>query len=78
MVQRGLLTKEDAADLIQQAEQDAAIATAQAAAVQAVAAQIAAVQQAPIAPELKRTDAVRVTYIPETVKAQLRDELRRK
>lgn len=76
MVQRGLLTKEDAADLIQQAEQDAAIANAQAAAVQAVAAQVAAAQQAPLAPELNTEDAVRVTYIPETVKAQLRDELR--
>lgn len=78
MVQRGLLTKEDAADLIQQAEEDAATARAQAATVQAVVAQVAAVQAAPASPETDAAseDAVRVTYIPETVKAQLRDELR--
>ena len=74
----GLLTKEDAADLIQQAEEDAAMVRAQAATVQAVVAQVAAGQAAPTSPEVDAAseDAVRVTYIPETVKAQLRDELR--
>ena len=78
MVQRGLLTKEDAADLIQQAEEDAAIARAQATALQAVAAQVAAVQNAPSNPEYipEPDDAVRVTYIPESVRAQIRDELK--
>ena len=58
LVQRGVLSKEDAADLIQQAEADAAAARAQA--------------QASTVPD----DAVRVTYIPEVVKDQIRDDLR--
>ena len=56
LVQRGVLSKEDAADLIHQAEADAASARAQAAAV----------------PD----DAVRVTYIPQVVKDEIRDDLR--
>jgi Putative porin len=85
MVARGLLPKEDADELIKQAEADAAEAHAQAAAEQAAAIQ-AAVAQAisqlqaaqafdPVA-ALGGEDAVRVTYIPEVVKAQLRDEIR--
>ena len=61
LVQRGVLTKEDAADLIRQAEADAAAARVQAAAAQA-------------APPSE--DTVRVTYIPEVVKDQIRDDLR--
>jgi len=61
LVQRGVLTKEDAADLIRQAEADAAAARAQASAAQA-------------APP--SDDTVRVTYIPEVVKDQIRDDLR--
>jgi hypothetical protein len=85
MVARGLLPKEDADELIKQAEADAAEARAQAAAEQAAAIQ-AAVAQAisqlqaaqafdPVA-ALGGEDTVRVTYIPEVVKAQLRDEIR--
>ena len=61
LVQRGALTKEDAADLIRLAEADAATAQAQAAAAQ-------------VAPP--SDDTVRVTYIPEVVKDQIRDDLR--
>jgi len=59
LVQRNVLSKEDAADLIQQAEADA------------VAARQAAAQVAPAS-----EDTVRVTYIPEVVKDQIRDDLR--
>ena len=58
LVQRGVLAKEDAADLIKQAEADAVAAKAQA--------------QAATVPD----DAVRVTYIPEVVKDEIRDDLR--
>lgn len=61
LVERGVLTKEDAGELIRMAEADAAAARAQAAAAQA-------------APPSE--DAVRVTYIPEVVKDQIRDDLR--
>jgi len=95
LVQRGVLTKEDASELIKQAEADAAEAQAQA---EAAKAAIAAVQSAsstgqlapaPLFPDgpmplagMSETgegtdDGVRVTYIPETVKAQIRDELKR-
>jgi hypothetical protein len=85
MVARGLLPKEDADELIKQAEADAAEARAQAAAEQAAAIQQAVAQAVaamraeqafdPVA-ALGAEDAVRVTYIPEVVKAQLRDEIR--
>ena len=61
LVQRHVLSKEDAADLIKQAEEDAASARLQA----------SALNPPPIT-----DDTVRVTYIPETVKAQMRDEIR--
>lgn len=61
LVQRGVLTKEDAAELIQQAEEDAAKARAQAA--------------APTPPP-PAEDEVRVTYVPEVVKSQIRDEIK--
>lgn len=87
LVQRGALTKEDAAELIRMAENDAEVARAQAAsaqqtaaaaevrasAAQAAVAQIAAV---PTAPAQADDEDVRVTYVPEIVKQQLRDEIR--
>jgi hypothetical protein len=92
MVQRGLLTKEDAADLIKQAEDDASVAREQSAATQAAAEQAVTAAQAVIAaqaqsagqqePSLddefahKSDDPVRVTYIPEYVKAQMREEIK--
>lgn len=80
MVAKGLLTKEDAAELIAQAEQDTAIARTQTQADAAAVAQEVvrqAVEQR-IIPEAPAPtdDAVRVTYIPEVVKKQIRDELR--
>ncbi len=64
LVERGVLTKQDADELIQQAEEDAATARAQAAAA--------------AAPTLSAPtdDEVRVTYVPEVVKAQIRDEIK--
>lgn len=58
LVQKGVLTHEDANELIKQAEEDAAAARMLAA--------------APPASD----DSVRVTYIPEIVKQQLRDQLK--
>lgn len=80
MVAKGLLTKEEAAELINQAEQDAAIARTQAQADAAAVAQ-EVVRQAVATNTLPDNappsdDAVRVTYIPEIVKKQIRDEVR--
>lgn len=72
LVQRGVLSKEDASDLIQQAETDAAIAKE--AAAQAAQAQAAQAQAAAAKPVTD--DTVRVTYIPEVVKDEIRDDLR--
>ncbi len=83
LVQRGILTAEDAKEMIvqAQAEADAARAQAQAdmfavaqvAAVQAASDQIAVAQaqNAPASP-----DDVRVTYIPEPVKMQIKEEIK--
>ena len=69
MVKRGLITKEDAADLIKQAEQEAATAqaTAQASSAQAAAAASAAPSE---------DDTVNVPYVPDVVKNQIRDEVK--
>jgi hypothetical protein len=78
LVERGILTKQDAQELIRQAQDDAAVARAQADAMQhdvvvaQEAAQIAVQQTAP-PPE---DGQVRVTYIPESVKAQMREEIK--
>lgn len=66
LVQKGILTQAEAADMIKQAEADAATA---ATAAQAVATQ-AAVAPAPAA------DDLRVTYIPEVVRNQMRDQIK--
>jgi hypothetical protein len=88
LVERGVLTKDDSADLIKLAEQDAAEAKVRAAAQQdaaiqaAVAQAVATLQQQPPqfspAPDLMppEQDAMRVTYIPEPVKAQLREDIK--
>ncbi|MBS0659372.1 MAG: putative porin [Verrucomicrobia bacterium] len=74
LVQRGVLTKEDAEELIRQAEQDAVSARIQAQA-DAGAAAARALAQRKAAPPADE-DTVRVTYIPEFVKKQIRDDLR--
>ncbi len=77
LVQRGALTQQDAADLIKLAEQDAQMARAQQ---QVLAETQAAVQMqqaaavAPVPPAAE--DEYRVTYVPETVKDQIRDQLK--
>ncbi len=91
LVERGVLPKEDAEALIKQAEADAVLAREQMVATQAAVAEAQAVvsQAAPILaipPQLPPTpdippfagaeSAVRVTYIPESVKAQIRDEIK--
>ncbi|MFN0078598.1 MAG: putative porin [Prosthecobacter sp.] len=74
LVQKGVLSQGEAADLIQGAEQDAAFAKAQA---QALAETQAAVMSQNAQPAVEPdSDEVRVTYIPEAVKAQIRDQLR--
>jgi len=69
LVERNVLSKEDAADLIKQAEQDAVVARNQ-------AVQDAVVAAKAQAPDAAPEDAVRVTYVPEVVKAQMRDEIK--
>jgi hypothetical protein len=73
LVERGILSKQDSEDLIKQAEQDAVQARvdAQQSAVQA--AQVAVAQSIPPPPS---EDSVRVTYIPEVVKNQMRDQIK--
>jgi hypothetical protein len=84
MVKRNLLTKEDAADLIKQAEQEADAARAQARAAEAAAqkvdlvadqAQKAALAAATATPAPSNEEEVRVPYVPEVVKNQIRDEV---
>ncbi|HZP60894.1 MAG TPA: putative porin, partial [Opitutaceae bacterium] len=90
LVERRLITREDADKLIRQAEDEAAEARAQAAATQLVLAhsaqveaqvkqvaqqQAAATPAAP-APASVSDNAIHVTYVPEVVKAQLRDQIK--
>lgn len=78
LVERGVLTKEDATELMKQAEADTQAARAQAQAdAQDAVAQVATQltkASAPVPPP--DDDTVRVTYIPEFVKAQLRDQIK--
>ncbi len=79
LVQRGLLPKEDADELIKQAENDAVVARAQAQAdAESAAAQAVAQSQVQNGPDPvgANDDAVRVTYVPEVVKAQIRDQIK--
>lgn len=83
LVEKNLLTKEDAAGLIEQAEADAVAARAQTEVTQALVTQVAPLlaipPQAPPTPEIAPYSGqkpVRVTYIPESVKAQIRDDIK--
>ncbi len=76
LVQKGVLGAEDAAELIKQAEADAMVARAQAVAVEQVAASVQNAPQQPPEPDPYLDDSMRVTYIPENVKAELRDQIR--
>ncbi len=66
LVQKGILTQDEANVLIQQAENDAAQAQAQAAAIAA----------APTPLDPITGGETRVTYVPETVKNEMRDQIR--
>lgn len=70
MVKRGLITKADAEGLIKQAEAEAAAATAAAAPVPAAAPGGTTVAVP------NRDGTVRVQYVPEMVRKQIRDEVR--
>ena len=67
LVERGVLSKEDADGLIKQAEADAAQAHAEASAAQAAATQAVAAQSAS-EPAPASDDEMRVTYVPDVVK----------
>ena len=83
MVKKGLLDKEEAAELIAQAEQDTILARNQTRLDAATATQMVLEQavKEKVIPSLDTGFAVpdsemRVTYIPDTVKKQIRDDLR--
>jgi hypothetical protein len=80
LVKRGVLTQEDADNLTKQAQEDAATARAQsqadaAAASQAVVSQVAE-KAAQMTPPPPTDDEVRVPYVPEVVKQEMRDEIK--
>ncbi|MGH6643466.1 MAG: putative porin, partial [Bradyrhizobium sp.] len=78
-VERGVLTKEDAVELIQQAEADAQVAQQQVTATQAAIteAQQAAQQAIALTPPPPEDDgSVRVTYVPAIVKNQISEQVR--
>ena len=79
LVQRGILTKEDAGDLIRQAQEDAKNAAQQAQATQQASQQAAAAQQMAVeaAAPPSSDDSVSVSYVPEIVKSEMRDEIKR-
>lgn len=76
LVQRGVLTKEDAADLLQMAEADAATARSREEETRTAAVEAARQAAAEVAPEPLPDDTIRVPYVPEYVKAQMREEIR--
>ena len=80
MVKRGLITKDDAADLIKQAQDEAVTAQQQAAADQngGVTESPVGSPGSPIAatPAGAGDDTVRVGYVPDVVKDQIRDDVR--
>ncbi|MCE9543584.1 MAG: putative porin, partial [Verrucomicrobia bacterium] len=79
LVQRGILTKEDAGDLIRQAKEDAQRASQQTQVAQQAATQAATAQQMAMeaAAPPSSDEAVSVSYVPEIVKAEMRDEIKR-
>ncbi len=78
LVQRGILTKEDAGDLIKQAKDDAKMAAQQAALTQQAAQQAAVAQQAAMeaAAPPSSDESVSVSYVPEIVKTEMRNEIK--
>jgi hypothetical protein len=74
LVQKGVLTAEEAAEMIRQAEADAAAAQAAAAQHAAAIADMAALPLVPAYPPAE--EETRVTYIPEVVRNNMRDEIK--
>jgi len=70
LVNRGVLTKKDSGDLISQAEHDAS------AAANSTQAQAAPASASPATPAHPDDDTMRVGYVPEAVKEQMRDEIK--
>lgn len=70
LVQRGVLPQSDADELIKMAEEDAALARTEAAVAPAPAPTVAAT------PAPAPDDTVRVTYVPEFLKKQIREEVK--
>jgi len=66
LVQKGILTQAEAGEMIKQAEADAATA----------AQTTAAMQTAAVLPPVPTADDLRVTYIPEVVRNQMRDQIK--
>ncbi len=79
LVQRGILSKEDAGDLIRQAKEDAQRVSQQSQIAQQASTQAAAAQQMALeaAAPPSSDDAVSVSYVPEIVKTEMRDEIKR-
>lgn len=81
LVEKGLLSQQEADEMIQQAEEETANAQLQTQALQGTINQVQAMA-AEMAPdpaltEASGSDAMRVTYVPETVKAELREQIKR-
>ncbi len=83
LVKRGILTKEEAAEMIQQAAAEASAAREQTQADMFAVAQVAAAQAANDQSALANAgvapageDDVSVTYIPEPVKAQIKEDIK--
>lgn len=72
LVKRGVVSHEDAVVLIRQAEQEAAHVTAQSEAVRSAADQIRTAAEREI--EYNESD-IRITYIPETVKEEIAEDV---
>lgn len=72
LVKRGVVNHEDAVDLIRQAEYEAAFVKSQSEAVQSAAKQIEAATQSEI--EYNESD-IRITYIPDAVKAEIAEDV---
>ncbi len=82
LVQRGILTKEDAAGMIRQAEAEAEVARAQTQSDMFAVAQIAAAQAASDQIAMEQAlgapteEDVRVTFIPDPVRSQIKEDIK--
>jgi hypothetical protein len=81
MVKRNLISRDDADDLIRQAQEEADVARASSSQTRAEADRALAAQSAPLAAPIPPStpengdDEVRVTYVPDVVKQQITDQV---